>query len=78
MFKLLLVEILAEKFAEKRVDLIATNNPIEYSDVIKYKQPHEILQQANVYFEKAKSKFIEKLHASWFKDEEIKKINSYL
>lgn len=78
MFKLLLVEILAEKFAEKRVDLIATNNPIEYSDVIKYKQPHEILQQANVYFEKAKSKFIEKLHANWFKDEEIKKINSYL
>jgi len=76
MFKLLLVEILAEKFAEKRVDLIATNNPIEYSDIVKYKQPHEILQQANVYFEKAKSKFIDKLHSIWFKDEEIKKINS--
>jgi hypothetical protein len=76
MFKLLLVEILAEKFAEKRVDLIATNNPIEYSDVVKYKQPHEILQQAIVYFEKAKSKFIENLHSRWFKDEEIRKINS--
>jgi len=76
MFKLLLVEILAEKFAEKRVDLIATNNPIEYSDVVKYKQPQEILQQANVYFEKAKSKFIENLHSRWFKDDEIRKINS--
>jgi hypothetical protein len=67
---------LAEKFAEKRVDLIALNNPIEYSDVTNYKQPHEILQQANVYFEKAKVKFLEKLHKNWIKEEEIKKINS--
>jgi hypothetical protein len=76
LFRLLCVEILAEKFAEKRVDLIALNNPIEYSDVTNYKQPHEILQQANVYFEKAKVKFLEKLHKNWIKEEEIKKINS--
>ena len=76
LFKVLLVEILSEKFAEKRVDLIATNNPIEYSDVVKYKQVHEILQQAGVYYEKAKTKFIEKLHKTWIKDDEIKKLNS--
>lgn len=76
LFKILLVEILAEKFAEKRVDLIAINNPIEYSDVITYQQPHQILQQANVYYEKAKVKFLEKLHKNWIKEEEIKKINS--
>ena len=76
LFRILLVEILAEKFAEKRVDLIALNNPIEYSDVVKYTQPHEILQQANVYFEKAKVKFLEKLHKNWIKEEEIKRINS--
>ena len=75
-FRVLCVEILAEKFAEKRVDLIAINNPIEYSDVTNYKQPHEILQQANVYFEKAKVKFLEKLHKNFIKEEEIKKINS--
>ena len=76
LFRILLVEILAEKFAEKRVDLIALNNPIEFSDVVKYTQPHEILQQANVYFEKAKVKFLEKLHKNWIKEEEIKRINS--
>jgi len=76
LFRILLVEILAEKFAEKRVDLIALNNPIEYSDVVKYSQPHEILQQANVYFEKAKVKFLETLHKNWIKEEEINRINS--
>lgn len=76
LFRILLVEILAEKFAEKRVDLIAINNPIEYSDVTKYSQVHEILQQSNVYYEKAKTKFLEKLHKNWIKEEEIKKLNS--
>ena len=76
LFRVLCVEILAEKFAEKRVDLIALNNPIEYSDVVNYKKPHEILQQASVYFEKAKIKFLEKLHKNFIKEEEIKKLNS--
>ena len=76
LFRILLVEILAEKFAEKRVDLIAINNPIEYSDVTKYSQVHEILQQSNVYFEKAKNKFLDKLHKNWIKEDEIEKLNS--
>ena len=76
LFRVLCVEILAEKFAEKRVDLIALNNPIEYSDVVNYNKPHEILQQASVYFEKAKIKFLEKLHRNFIKEEEIKKLNS--
>lgn len=72
LFKLLLMEILAEKFAEKRVALIADNNPIEYADLTRYKQVNDIMQQSMVYYEKAKSVFIEKLHRKNFSDTEIK------
>lgn len=74
LFRLLLVEIFAEKFAEKRVSLIAANNPIEYSDLTRSNEVNDIMQQAMFYYEKAKISFINKLH-SRLKDEEIKLTN---
>ena len=74
LFRLLLVEIFAEKFAEKRVSLIASNNPIEYSDLTRYSEVNDIMQQAMFYYEKAKVSFVNKLH-SRLKDEEIKLLN---
>ncbi len=71
-FKMLLADILVEKFSEKRVILIARNNPIEYGQITQYKSAEDILQQATTYYDKARVKFVEKVHKFLIQEEDLK------
>lgn len=71
-WKVMLNEIICEKFGEKKVQLTARNDPMQYGDVAKQPLPEDVMKQAEVHFTKAKDLFVSKLMNKILSDNELK------
>ena len=70
-WKVMLNEIICEKFGEKKVQLTARKDPMQYGDVAKQPSPEDVMKQAEVHFTKAKDLFVSKLMTKVLSDKEI-------